>query len=121
MADPLTLAIATAVAGKSAEVMTEQARQAISVIVQKIRAKFSTHPHDAAVLDTATRGESEPDALVQLLEREFAADPAFRSEIRALWLQAAPNATDDAVSNAFYGKADKVIQLRDVHGDLTIS
>jgi hypothetical protein len=53
---------------------------------------------------------------------EFAADPAFRDEIRALWLQAAPRAaTGDAVSNVFYSKADKVIQLRDVHGDLNIS
>jgi hypothetical protein len=66
-------------------------------------------------------GESEPDVLAQLLERELTADPAFADEIRALWLRAAPNTTDDAVSNAFYGKADKVIQLRDVHGDLNIS
>jgi hypothetical protein len=121
MADPLTLAIATAVAGKSAEAVTEQVRRTISVIVQKIRAKFSTHPHDVAVLDTVTCGESEPDALVPLLEREFAADPAFRNEIRALWLQTAPDATDNAVSNAFYGKAEKVIQLRDVNGDLNLS
>lgn len=121
MADPLTLAIASAVASKSAEMVTEQARQAVSVIVEKIRAKLHKHPSDVATLDMAARGESEPDALAQLLEREFTADPAFRNEVKALWLQAAPNATDDAVSNTFYGKADHVIQLRDVHGDLTIN
>ncbi|HEY1700530.1 MAG TPA: hypothetical protein VGG75_12535 [Trebonia sp.] len=121
MADPLTLAIATAVASKSAEMMTEQARQAVSVIVEKVRAKLHKHPPDVAALDMAARGESEPGALAQLLEREFTADPEFRDEIRTLWLQAAPGPTDDAVSNAFSGKADKVIQLRDVHGDLNIS
>jgi hypothetical protein len=121
MTDPLILAIATAVAGKSAEVMTDQARQAISVITQKIRAKLGKHPPDVTVLDTAARGESEPDALAQVLDREFTADPAFRDEIKTLWLQVGPSAAGDAVSNTFHGKADKVIQLRDVHGDLTIN
>lgn len=125
MPDALTLAIATAVAGKAAESMTEQARQAIAVIVGKVREKLRGRPDDVAVLDTAINGEpvrdesAEPLALI--LEREFEADPRFRDEIRALWLQAAPAATDDAVSNVFHGKADKVIQLRDVHGDLTIN
>lgn len=121
MADPLTLAVASAVAGKTAEVMTEQARQAVSAIVQKLRAKFRHHPADLATLDAAADGEAEPEVLAGVLEREFAADPAFGDEIRTMWLQAAPAATDDAVSNVFYGQADKVVQLRDIHGDLNIS
>jgi hypothetical protein len=28
---------------------------------------------------------------------------------------------DDGVTNVFYGKADKVIMMRDVNGDLTIN
>jgi hypothetical protein len=120
MPDPLTLAVASAVAGKAAEAMTEQARQAVSAIVGKIRAKLGHHPADLAVVDEAALGEREPEALAEVLEREFAADPGFRDEINALWLQAAPAATDDAVSNVFYGKAEKVIQLRDVHGDINL-
>jgi len=50
---------------------------------------------------------SDAAGLARFLGPEFAADQAFRDEIRALWLQAAP-ATDDAISNVFYGKADKV-------------
>jgi hypothetical protein len=102
------MAVATAVAGKAAETLTGQAAQAIAAIRRKIQERF--------------RGAlSSADELAHALDAEFAADPAFRDEIRALWLQAAPAATDDAVSNVFYGKADKVIQLRDIHGDLNIS
>lgn len=115
MADPLTLAIATAVAGKAAEGMTDQVRQAAAAIVGKLRAKLGKHPADLAVVD-----EGSPEAVARLLDREFAADPGFRDEIEVLWLQAAPAATGDAVSNAFYGQADKVIQLRDVHGDVNL-
>ncbi|MCL2581515.1 MAG: hypothetical protein FWE35_03575 [Streptosporangiales bacterium] len=117
MLDPLTLAIASAIAGKAAEGVTEQAREAMSAIAARLRAKLRRHPADLAVVN----GESpEPEAVAQILDREFAADPSFRDEIRALWVQATPTATDDAVSNVFQGRADKVIQLRDVHGDINL-
>jgi hypothetical protein len=56
--------------------------------------------------------------LARILDVEFALDPRFRDEIRAMWLLVASAAQGDAIFN---GKADKVIQLRDVHGDLTIN
>jgi hypothetical protein len=55
-----------------------------------------------------------------VLDREFAADPAFRAQIEALLRQAgAPNA--GSVTNIFTGKADKVVQIGGDAGDLTIS
>ncbi|MBO0801643.1 MAG: hypothetical protein J2P25_01005 [Nocardiopsaceae bacterium] len=121
MTDPLTMAVASAVAGKAAEAVTEQARQAVSAITGKIREKLRKRPADVEILDAAARGEPVVEPLAEILEREFEADPGFRDQVSTLWLQAAPSATDDAVSNVFHGKADKVIQLRDVHGDLNIS
>lgn len=118
MADPLTLAVASAVVGKTTEAMTDQARQAVAAIAARLRAKFGGRPADLAVVDAAARGGPRPEALAQLLEGEFAADPEFRDEIKTLWVQAAPAATDDAVSNVFNGQAEKVIQMRDVHGDI---
>jgi len=115
------MAIATAVAGKAAESLTGQAGQAIAAIRQKIRARFHGDADEVLALDATRDDLSAAAGLARFLDAEFAADPTFRDEIRALWLQAAPAATDDAVSNVFYGKADKVIQLRDVHGDLNIS
>jgi hypothetical protein len=113
------MAVATAVAGKAAESLTGQAGQAIAAIRRKIRDRF--HGGEVPALDAARDDPSAAARLARFLDAEFAADPAFRDEIRALWLQAAPAATDDAVSNVFYGTADKVVQLRDVHGDLNIS
>jgi hypothetical protein len=121
MADPLSMAIATAVAGKAAESLTGQAASAVAAIRQKIRARFHGDAGEVPALDVARDDPSVAAGLARFLDAEFAADPAFRDEIRALWLQVGPAATDDAVSNVFYGKADKVIQLRDVHGDLNIS
>jgi hypothetical protein len=121
MADPLSMAVATAIAGKAAESLTGQAGQAIAAIRRKIRERFRGNPGELPALDAARDDPSAAAGLARFLDAEFAADPAFRGEIRALWLQAAPAATDDAVSNVFYGKADKVVQLRDVHGDLNIS
>lgn len=117
MSDPLTLAIATAVAGKAAEGMTDQARRAVATIIAKLRAKLRKYPADLAVVDAES---PEPETVAQILDREFGADPGFCDEVKALWVQVAPAATDDAVSNVFYGQADKVIQLRDVHGDINM-
>jgi hypothetical protein len=121
MGDPLSMAIATAIAGKTAESLTGQAGQAIAAIRRKIRERSRGDPGELPALGAAPGNPSTAAQLARFLDTEFAADPAFREEIRALWLQAAPAATDDAVSNVFYGKADKVVQLRDIHGDLDIS
>jgi hypothetical protein len=120
MADPITMAIATAVAGKAAESLTDHARQAIATITTKVRERLRGRPGEAA-LEAAIADPAAATELARLLDQEFAADQGFSDEIRALWLRAAPAATDNAVANVFRGKAEKVVQLRDVHGDLNIS
>lgn len=56
-----------------------------------------------------------------LLDEASAEDPEFGTQIRALWNHAGLTAADGGVVNIFHGQADKVIQLRDVGGDLNIS
>ena len=125
MADTLTLAIATAVASKSAEKMTEQAQQAIADIVQRIREKLATRHQtraEVAILESAIDDDgSATEPLARILDREFTADPSFRDEIRALWGQAASVNANYGVLNVFTGTADKVTQLGNVGGDLTIN
>ena len=123
MADPFAMTIATSVAAKIADNLTEGARQAVLAIVRKIRDKIRSRPGapaETATLDAAITSGDEPAAaaLAQLLEALFAADLRFREEIYALWDSGRP---DDCVTNVFQGKADKVIMMRDVHGDLTIN
>jgi hypothetical protein len=84
MADPVTLAIATSVAGKAAEALTDQARQAIAAIVSKIRDRLRSRPDDVAILDAATADPSMTRPLATILDREFTADPEFHEEIEAL-------------------------------------
>ena len=121
MADPLAVAVATTIATKAAETLTEQAQQALASVVRRIRERFASRPDQAAVLDSVVTEPESAGALATILNQEFSSDPGFRDEIQALWLQVNPVATDNAVANVFYGKAEKVIQLRDVHGDLNIS
>jgi len=114
MADPVTMAIATAVAGKTAESLTDQARRGLSALVRRIREKFRDRPADQAALDAAAQ---DPDALARALDEASAEDPEFGRQLRDLWRQLQPGAQ---VLNVFHGRADKVVQLRDIHGDLHI-
>jgi hypothetical protein len=121
------MAIATAVASQAAQSRTSQAGHAIVEIAQRIRHKFRDQPADLEILSAAQGEPASQDRTAELaraLERATAEDLAFRRDIYALWDQSGNmpmTATGDAVVNVTRGRADKVIQLRDVHGDLTIN
>jgi glycine/D-amino acid oxidase-like deaminating enzyme len=123
MADPLATTIAASVAAKIADTAVDGAQQAVTAIIQKIREKLRSRPgrsREVATLDAAITSSdgTATQALARLLEQLFAADPRFQEEVRALWDSSRP---DKSVTNIFHGKADKVIMMRDVNGDLTIS
>ena len=117
MADPVTVAIASSVAGRAAHALTEQGQQIIAVIIGKIREKLISRSGDVAVLDAAANDGSVAESLAGVLDAEFTADPRFREEIEALWRQATQV---NAVTNVVSGSARNVIQARDV-GSLTIN
>jgi hypothetical protein len=120
MADPVTLAIATAVAGKAAESLTDQARECLAALVQRIRDKFRDQPAARAALEAA-RDDQGSGELARALELACAQDPEFGTQIHALWSQVrAAAAGDHGVVNVVSGRADKVVQLRDLHGDLHV-
>jgi len=117
------MTIATNVASKIADTLTDQAQRAVAAIVRRIREKLRSRPGEAgevATLDAAivTSDALAVEALAQTLEQLFVADLRFRDKIQALWDSAH---SDDSVSNIFHGKADRVIMMRDVNGDLTIN
>jgi hypothetical protein len=118
--DPVTTAIATAIAGSAAQSLTEQAAQLLARVTAKIRHKFRGDSSEL-VVSPGTDGAPERAAkLAALLNDAFHEDPAFARELTALW-QEYLSTTAGTATNNFYGAADKVVQLRDVHGDLTIS
>jgi anti-sigma regulatory factor (Ser/Thr protein kinase) len=126
MTDPMIMTIATAVAGKAVEVAGEPAREAIAALVRKVRDRLRGHPRDEAALAALTEDPDSAERLAAfeaVLQQAITADPAFGDELRALWNQARMHvsAEQDGVVNVFHGRAGKSIQLRDVHGDLTIN
>ncbi|MEU7576820.1 hypothetical protein AB0B50_04360 [Streptomyces sp. NPDC041068] len=105
--DPLSLAIAGALAAGFATGAGESTGAALPALLRRVRERF------------ASRSPAEPESEAQLaaaLDEEFTRDPAFRQECQALWNQAA----NDGVANVFQGQAKNVVQARDIHGGFTI-
>jgi hypothetical protein len=125
MADPVSMAIATAVAGKAAESLTDQARASLAALMQRIREKFRDRPAGQAALMAAQHDPGSgalAGELALALDEASVEDPEFGRQIRELWdrVRTTAAAGDHGVVNVFHGRADKVVQLRDVHGDLRI-
>ncbi|MGI8332456.1 hypothetical protein ACRYCC_20995 [Actinomadura scrupuli] len=126
MTDPITMAIATAVATKGAESLGQQAGPALAALVRRIRERFTGRPAEEAALAAAEERPEEPgrvEALAEALQRVAREDPGFGGELRAVWqrIQVETTADHGVVANTFDGRADKVVQFRDIHGDFTIS
>lgn len=126
MADPITTAIATAITGGMAQSLSDQARASLTALTQRIREKFGPRPAAKAALEAALDdpgSSARASELARALAEACDEDPEFALQVRALWgqLRSAVVARDDAVVNTFDGRAEKVIQLRDVHGDLQIN
>ncbi|MEU5424723.1 hypothetical protein AB0H73_03830 [Streptomyces olivoreticuli] len=104
--DPLSLAIAGALAAGVATGVGESTGAALSALVWRIRERFANRSND-------------PESQAQLsvaLDEEFTRDPAFRQECQVLWNQAA----SEGIANSFHGQAENVVQARDIHGGFTI-
>ncbi|MEV4670624.1 MULTISPECIES: hypothetical protein [Actinomadura] len=120
----MTVAIATAMAGKAVEVAGEPVRAAVAELSRRVRERFRGRPSDEAVLARAA-DDPTPErvaALTSAVAALMAGDAGFEAEARNLWNQAQTNAaaTGDGVVNVLNGQAGRVVQLRDVHGDLNI-
>ncbi|MBO2456246.1 hypothetical protein [Actinomadura violacea] len=119
----MTLAIATAMAGKAVEVAGEPVRAAVAELSRRVRERFRGRASDEDALARAAEDAGGIPLLEGAVRRLLDEDPAFRGELEAVWnhAQTRAEASDDAVINTFNGNAEKVIQLRDVNGDLNIS
>lgn len=102
--DPLSLAIAGALAAGVATGAGESTGAALPMLFRRIRERFAGRPE---VPETQAQ-------LATTLDEEFTRDPAFRQECQHLWNQA----TGDGVANSFQGQAKNVVQVRDIHGGL---
>ncbi|WP_019630111.1 hypothetical protein [Actinomadura atramentaria] len=128
MTDPMTVAIATAAAGKAVELAGEPIRNAAAALVRLVRGRFGGDAEAEEALERAAEEPRSPErlaALAHALHRLRAEDPAFDRTVDRLWSQVSQTQTrvgDDGVSNVMNGNVGGAfVQVRDVNGDLTIS
>ncbi|MGN9912410.1 hypothetical protein ACTMTJ_33230 [Phytohabitans sp. LJ34] len=126
MIDPMMLAVATALATKAAEGLSEAGRAAFGALVQRVRSRLAAEPGGTGTLESA---ESHPGD-ERLVERLAAAlsvaadrDPTFAADLARLWSavrDAAVVAAHDGVVNQQSGSVGgHVVQARDVSGGIT--
>jgi hypothetical protein len=118
--DPILSSVATAVAGKAAELAVQGGKEACAALVRLIRERFSHDKAAAAALDAA-HGKQAQDAavadLARALERLTSQDAAFAARVRELWPQARAelSASDGGVVNSATGSVGgHLMQARDV-------
>lgn len=117
MPDPVMIAIASAIAGKTTEALTTGARNALDKLVALIRNRFSA---DHAAHEALTAGEPAP--IAAHLERLAAQDPTFDQQLRTAWGQTATqlHAEHGGVVNEVSGNvAGNVVQARDITGGIS--
>ncbi|MEU7796930.1 hypothetical protein EAD96_24455 [Micromonospora sp. BL1] len=124
MEDQIVLAVATTLATKGAEALGVGARNAIGSLISLVRDRFGAGTRESAVLDAAMAHPQERwrhTALASALADVMARDPGFADALGDEWRRldgAGVVAVQGQVVNHFSGTAGKVVQARDVQGDI---
>ncbi|MQY06620.1 hypothetical protein [Actinomadura macrotermitis] len=123
MTDPMTIAIATAAAGKAVELAGEPAREAMAALVRRFKERFRGRPEDEQALERAAEDPGSPERLEVLegvIRRSLEEDPAFRDQVEDLWGRARNDVRAGGNSNLnnvnAHGDLGKSVQIRDVRG-----
>ena len=111
MPDEITMAIATTLATKGAEALAAGAQSAISALARFVRARLGRDANESP----------SASALAEALRRAMADDPEFAASVRDLWRRASAElaADRDGVVNQFSGTGEKIVQARDITGNIT--
>jgi hypothetical protein len=118
MPDDIAMAVAVAVATKAADLAVSGTKNALGRLYRLIRDRFRTDPHEAAVLGAAAERPDDRErlaALAAVLNEAMATDPDFARLVRSYWGAASG---EGSVVNNFSGHAEKVVQARDIGGDV---
>ncbi|RCV53598.1 hypothetical protein [Marinitenerispora sediminis] len=127
MADPISVAVAAAIAGKVAESLTDAGKRLLAALRQRVQDKLKDDPNGLLALLSATQDPENPDRQVELaeaVEAAEAADPAFRTDVRELWKQVRAESTGPGtVRNTIRGDVrdgSTVVQAGHITGDINL-
>lgn len=105
--DPILLSIATAAAGKAAEVLAQNGADVTRKVIDLVRSRFG--------------GDSAPAKIeAAVLEQACESDPAFRSELEAL-VGRPIQVTNVKFQNHFHGEGPKNVIQADTINGLTLN
>jgi hypothetical protein len=124
MPDEFAILVATALATKGAEAAIAGTRSAVGALARLVRRR-GDRGRTATALDRAIAAPGDRQRTADLAEAiaaAMAADPRFAAQVRARWEAVAADepAGRGAVVNHVSGTADKVVQARDIHGDVRL-
>ncbi len=123
--DDLAALVASTLITKGSEALVSGTTGAVRALAALVRKRFSSDVARGEVLrdaiaypEDAARRVRLVDALADVMQR----DPAFAQQLRSRWQSASVELAADhgAVVNQFTGQADKIVQARDIHGDLSL-
>lgn len=126
MIDPIMIAVATALAAKAAEGLSEAGRAAFGKLVRLVRSRLAAEPDGTRALESAERdpgGEQAVERLAAALAAAAERDPEFATEVARLWSvvrDGVAAATHGGTVNQLSGTVGgAVVQARDVSGGIT--
>jgi hypothetical protein len=124
MTEDFLTALAGGLSEQGAALLAAGGKSVLTSVYRLIRRRFRPGSDEDEALDTALQkpGQREPiQALAAALARVMADDPVFADQVSALWREAArqPSADRGSVVNVFGGEAEKVVQARDIQGNVT--
>lgn len=123
MPDPVTTAIATAVAGNVATAATAEAVRVLKEISARIRARLRGEAVASAIPADPLDAPASPrdvSTLAGALEQAFRQEPHFAREVKALWDDYL-HASGSTYANDFHGTAHISVMIGEHHGDLNIN
>lgn len=126
MTDPITTAVATALATKAVEGLTEAGKRGYAALVRLVRRKLAASTGSSNVLlsaQTYPMNEAHRKALAGALADAMADDPHFAEQLAIAWRQVQQGRTatsDGTVHNVVSGGVDGgLVQARDIHGNVS--
>jgi hypothetical protein len=124
--EELATTAALAVTTKGAEALVISGKGGLAALIRLIRGRFrGSEPREAAILQAALEhpdDEARRRELAVVLAQMMAEDPVFREHLQMCWRAVAVEVAEDrsTVTNRFSGTAEKVVQARDITGDVRL-
>jgi hypothetical protein len=125
MTDPITTAVATALATKAVAGLTEADKAAFNALARLVRRKLA-NTQSSGILhhaETDPASDARRQVLAEALAQAMAKDRHFSEQIADLWRQIQDGRTGTShgsVLNVVAGDANgNLVQARDIHGDVS--